>query len=68
MSANKDQKRQKDNPQDKTNTENKTNAENKKKGFQPPPPKPFQQFSNPGKSKGGNPGQSFNAFHRRLGK
>lgn len=64
MSANEKQKRQKDNPQDKTNIEN----ENKKKGFQPPPPKPFQQFSNPNKSKGGGPGQSFNAFHRRLGK
>ena len=62
MSANEKQKRQKDNPQDKTNTEN------KKKGFQPPPPKPFQQFSSPNKSKGGNSGQSFNAFHRRLGK
>ena len=61
MSANKDQKRQGDNPQDKTN------AENKKKGFQPPPPKPFQQFSNPNKSSGGAP-KSYNAFHRRLGK
>ena len=61
--ANKDQKRQKDNPQDKAN------AENKKKGFQPPAPKPFQQFSNQNKFKGGGPqGQSFNAFHRRLGK
>ena len=61
--SNKDQKRQKDNPQDKTNTEN------KKKGFQPPPPKPFQQFSNQGKFKGNAPGgQSFNAFHSRLGK
>lgn len=62
MSANKDQKRQKDTPQDKTN------IENKKKGFQPPPPKPFQQFSNQNKFKGNTPGQSFNAFHRRLGK
>lgn len=62
MAANEKEKRQKDNPQDKTN------SENKKKGFQPPPPKPFQQFSNPSKSKGGGAGQSFNAFHRRLGK
>ena len=61
MSANKDQKRQKDNSQDKTKEENK---ESKK--FTPPPPKPFQQFSNPNKFKGG-PGPT-TTFHRRTGK
>ena len=59
--ANKDQKRQKDNPEDKNK------IENKKRAFQPPPPKPFQQFSNPNKFSGGAP-KSYNAFHRRLGK
>lgn len=61
--ANKNQKRQKDNPQDKVN------EESKKKSFQDfkqNNPKPFQQFSNPNKSGGGQ--KSFNAFHRRLGK
>ncbi len=56
--GNKDQKRQKDNTQDKTKQENKK--------FTPPPPKPFQQFSNPGKYTGGPP-KNFNAFHRRAG-
>jgi hypothetical protein len=58
--GNKDQKRQKDSPQDKANQENKK--------FTPPPPKPFSQFSNPNKFKGGPGAKSFNAFHRRLGK
>lgn len=60
--GNNDQKRQKDNPNDKLNTEN------KKKGFQPPPPKPFNQFSSPNKF-GGNPSKGFgggNTFHRRT--
>jgi hypothetical protein len=58
MAANKDQKRQKDNPVDKTKEQNKKFT---------PPPKPFQQFSNPNKFSGGPP-KSYNAFHRRLGK
>ena len=56
--GNQDQKRQKDTPQDK--------SENK--GFVPPggyKPKPFEQFSNPNKFKGGSQG-NFGAFHRRL--
>lgn len=60
--ANKDQKRQKDNPTEKTN------VENKKKGFQPPQPKPFSQFSSPNKFSG-NPSKGFgggNTFHRRT--
>lgn len=62
MASNKDQKRQKDKPQDKTEAENKINKPPFSKN-----PKPFEQFSNPNKFKGGPP-KSFNAFHRRLGK
>ena len=58
--GNKDQKRQKDNPPDKAKQENKK--------FTPPPPKPFQQFSNQGKYQGNTKSSSFNAFHRRSGK
>jgi hypothetical protein len=59
--ANKDQKRQKDNPDEKLN------AENQKKGFQPPAPKPFSQFSNPNKFSGNSKGFGGNSsFHRRT--
>ena len=62
MDTNKDKDKNKQ-PKEQTSSE-------KKKGFVPPSlnnPKPFQQFQNQNKFKGGQP-KSFNAFHRRLGK
>lgn len=61
MTEEKEQKPRKENPNN--------NPKAKKKSFNPPfenKQKPFEQFSNPNKFKGGPP-KSFNNFHRRLG-
>ena len=64
MTINNNEKNEKDAKSQKQTVMGKPGSESKKKGFAP---KPFQQFSNQNKFKGGPP-KSFNAFHRRLGK